>query len=97
MTENSRAHRPQRRESTAFSSYRAMLRDYERAADKLRGREQLLRQQLRQCRQQRTGSVLTARRQAELERRLTVLLEEYYELLDTIRSLRAYAEKEVSA
>ena len=97
MTENTAEISPQRAESTGFGSYRAMLRDYERAAEKLRSREQILRQQLRQCRRDKSGCMGAARRMTELERRLTVLLEEYYDLLDIIRSIRPYAEKEVFA
>ncbi len=96
MTENTAEISPQRAESTGFGSYRAMLRDYEHAAEKLRSREQLLRQQLRQCRRD-LPNLCAARRITELERRLTVLLDEYYDLLDIIRSIRPYAEKEVFA
>ena len=97
MTDKPKGRKQKTEENTGFSGYRHMLSDYEHAAERLRSRELFLRQELHQCRGNKLCSAESARREMDLLRRLSILSQEYYDLQEVIRSIRPYAEKEVSA
>ncbi len=75
--------------------YTAMLRSYEKAAEKLRLRRTALMLQLRAAAEQKQGTLVSAKKQKELEERIALLRTEYYELTEIMRTLRVYAEREV--
>lgn len=74
--------------------YTAMLRSYEKAAEKLRLRRSALTLLLHTAAQQKQGTADSAKKQKELEERLALLRAEYYELTEVMQALRFYAERE---
>ena len=75
--------------------YTRMLRCYERAVQRLSIRRAELKAELLAMKQQKRGTLDSARQQAALEKRIDLLYEEYLDLTDAMREIRIYAAKEV--
>lgn len=74
--------------------YSAMLKKYERAAEAAKARRTELADQLRALLHQKEGTLRSATRQKELEKRIMTLRDEYDDLTDAIREIRIYADRE---
>ncbi|MCQ2407912.1 MAG: hypothetical protein MJ065_05225 [Oscillospiraceae bacterium] len=75
--------------------YTAMLRSYQTTAERLRLHQSALMLELRTSAERKQGTLMSAKKQKELEERIALLRTEYYELAEVMRALRVYAEREV--
>lgn len=75
--------------------YTVMLRDYQTAADLLRRKIAVLRQELCRVESAKCGTLASAQLQKQLEQRIMLLRTEYYEITDIIREIGPYAAREV--
>ena len=74
--------------------YSAMLMRYQQAAEAVRERRTLLLGELRSLLHMKEGTRQSPGRQADLEKRIMALRDEYDDLTDAIREIRIYAERE---
>ena len=74
--------------------YTLMLLEYRAAADRLLDRITLLRHELRCIQLCKKHTRESADAQRNLERRIDLLRSEYYEITDSMREIRIYADKE---
>ncbi len=74
--------------------YTVMLAAYRLAAERLQNRLEQLKQELRHLQQCKQYTRESADREKDLEHRMDLLRSEYYELTESMREIRIYAEKE---
>ena len=83
------------RNGTEFTDYRTMLREYQQAALRLKKRLDTLRAELRAADSAKAYTAESAKAQLLLERRAALLQFEYEDMLDTLQTIRFYAQREV--
>ncbi len=90
-------HAKQNAEWITQAPYTAMLASYRSAAEKLKHRIDVLKQELSVMKKRKAGTYASAQAQALLERRIQMLREERSDIADVIRSILPYAEQEVQS